>query len=591
MYEPTIWKTGDTITAERLNKLENGVRDNQGADATINGQNVIEIVQGDNIVIDQETPGRLKISAVGGGSGIPLESIEITTPPDRTEYSAGESFESSGMVVTARYAFGLSQAVTGYTVTPSSALTGDVTEITITYSEGGTVKIAKQPVTVTRLTAALSVKPSEIALDADTQTATAQVTYNGDGEITVESSAPDVVSAEISGTTVAINSLSDTSQTVTVTLTAPETGIYTRATAKLTVENYVTAHVYGAEWDGSATTKWSRTDDAELFEDPEPAVNNGTGSSPFDDIMPWAGMEIVEDETAGTLVKIPKYWYKWTRSGAAMKLQISDTPQEGFYTSPAHADRGDGQGERDFVYVGRYHCSSSGKSTSGELPENISIDAAREKLSGLGEECWQYDNAIFWTIAALYLVEFADWNSQACIGYGCSPGNAVFNVGLTDDMLYHTGTNVANRTTYGCCQYRHIEGLWDNVFDWLDGIRSDSGSVYAFSNPSEYNNVSGGTLIGNIQPNVSGYITSWTEPTQPGFEYAMLPISEGNGSQSSYVPDYLYTSQSGTTFDIGFQHEPFLYAGLFCMQNNVNSSTASEFYGYRLQKLPNSEVS
>lgn len=525
------------------------------------------------------------------GSGITLQSIQITTPPNQTEYNAGQTFNNTGMVVTAFYNYNLSQIVTGYTVSPSGALTGDITAVTITYSEGGVVKTATQPITVTRLTGTLSVDPTWVSLDADTQAAEVQVAYNGDGELSVQSSAPDVVSAEISGTTVTVKSLSDASQTVTVTVTAPETGIYTSATAELTVENYVTAHVYGAEWDGSATTKWSRTDDAELFKDPEPAVNNGTGSSPFDDLMPWAGMEIVEDETAGTLVKIPKYWYKWTRSGAAMKLQISDAPQEGFYTSPAHADRGDGQGERDFVYVGRYHCSSSGKSASGGLPENISIDAAREKLSGLGTEYWQYDNAMFWTIAALYLVEFADWNSQACIGYGCSPGNAVFNVGLTDDMLYHTGTNVANRTTYGCCQYRHIEGLWDNVFDWLDGIRSDSGSVYAFSNPSEYNNVSGGTLIGNIQPNVAGYITSWTEPTQPGFEYAMLPISEGNGSQSSYVPDYLHAFQSGTTFDIGFQHEPFPSAGLFCMQNTVNSSTASSFYGYRLQKLPSREVS
>ena len=590
MYEPTTWKTGDTITADRLNKLERGVRDNQGKDATINGQNVIEIVQGDNIVIDQETPGRLKISAVSGGSGIPLESIEITTPPNKTEYSAGESFESSGMVVTAHYAFGLSQVVTGYTVTPSGALTGDVTEITVTYSEGGVVKTAKQAVTVTRLTGVLSVEPSEISLDADTQTAAAQVTYNGDGELSVQSSAPDVVSAEISGTTVTVKSLTDTSQTVTVTITAPETGTYTGATAKLTVENYVTAHVYGAEWDGSATTKWSRTDDAELFEDPEPAVNNGAGSSPFDNLMPWAGIEIVEDETAGTLVKIPKYWYKWTRSGAAMKLQISDAPQEGFYTSPAHADRGDGQGERDFVYVGRYHCGEGYKSITDTLPLNsMTRAAARAAIAALGAEYWQYDYAMFWTIAALYLVEFADWNSQACIGYGCSPDEVLFNSGLTNDMLYHTGTSAENRTTYGCCQYRHIEGLWDNVFDWVDGIYFSGVSSYCIKNPANFSDDSGGTYVGNRSES-GNYISAWSNADAPGFEYAICP-SAANGSVSTYICDIQIYDSNGTVLYSGAYSKKQQEWGLFSMVANSGADYAYFSIGCRLQKLPNGEVS
>ena len=71
-----------------------------------------------------------------------------------------------------------------------------------------------------------------------------------------------------------------------------------------------TTHIYGAEWSGNSETTWTRTDEAAGFSNPSPAVNNGTGSSPFDNLMPWAGMEIVEDAEAGTLVSIPKYWYK-----------------------------------------------------------------------------------------------------------------------------------------------------------------------------------------------------------------------------------------------------------------------------------------
>lgn len=524
------------------------------------------------------------------GSGITLQSIQITTPPNQTEYNAGQTFNNTGMVVTAFYNYNLSQIVTGYTISPSGVLTGDITAVTITYSEGGVVKTATQPITVTRLTGTLSVDPTWVSLDADTQAAEVQVAYNGDGELSVQSSAPDVVSAEISGTTVTVKSLSDASQTVTVTVTAPETGIYTSATAELTVENYVTAHVYGAEWDGSATTKWSRTDDAELFEDPEPAVNNGTGSSPFDDLMPWAGMEIVEDETAGTLVKIPKYWYKWTRSGAAMKLQISDAPQEGVYTSPAHADRGDGQGERDFAYVGRYHCGEGYKSITDTLPLNsMTRAAARAAIAALGAEYWQYDYAMFWTISALYLVEFADWNSQACIGYGCSPSGASFSNGLTDDMLYHTGTSAVSRETYGCCQYRHIEGLWDNVCDWCDGIYFAGAEMYAINNPLNYSDNENGVKIGE-RAKLSGYTSEFSECSIPNYEYVIYPISV-SGGQNTFVCDYCHYNAQRNTLYVGGYFQKSTEYGMFYLTGYSQDGQSASGNGCRLQKLPNSEVS
>ena len=37
------------------------------------------------------------------GASAELSSIEITTPPTKTEYVAGEKFDPTGMVVTAKY--------------------------------------------------------------------------------------------------------------------------------------------------------------------------------------------------------------------------------------------------------------------------------------------------------------------------------------------------------------------------------------------------------------------------------------------------------------------------------------------------------
>ena len=105
-------------------------------------------------------------------------------------------------------------------------------------------------------------------------------------------------------------------------------------------------HIYGVEWDwtSSGQTKGTRTDAAAGFGDPSPAVNNGSGSSPFDNLMPWSGM-VKETRSGGVEVKEPKYWFKWTKTGKKLKLQIADGPVEGFSVDPVNRDRGDGLGE------------------------------------------------------------------------------------------------------------------------------------------------------------------------------------------------------------------------------------------------------
>ncbi|MFR8333690.1 MAG: hypothetical protein ACLU9S_16090 [Oscillospiraceae bacterium] len=186
---------------------------------------------------------------------------------------------------------------------------------------------------------------------------------------------------------------------------------------------------------------------------------------------------------------IPKFWFKWTKSGSRLKLQIADKATPGFHVSPAHADRGDGKGERNTVYIGRYHCHTSNwKSQSGGKPKaDITRSAARNGIHGLGGTIWQSDIQIRMTIWMLYLVEFADWNSQKTIGKGCGDNSATGNMGYTDSMPYHTGTTQNSRDSYGLgAQYRNIEGLWDNVYDWGDGCYYNSAGLNIIMNPNQF---------------------------------------------------------------------------------------------------------
>ena len=292
----------------------------------------------------------------------------------------------------------------------------------------------------------------------------------------------------------------------------------------------------------------------------------------------------VTDAVAGELVAIPKFWYKWTKSGNSLKLQIADKETDGFHVSPAHADRGDGAGERDIVYVGRYHCNTNNyKSQSGVKPKaNITRSAARTSIHNLGSNIWQSDIQMRMTIWMLYLVEFADWNSQKTIGKGCGNNSATENMGYTDSMPYHTGTTLASRDSYGIgTQYRYIEGLWDGVYDWGDGCYNNSNGLNIINTPSQFNDTSNGIAVG-VPP--SGWPSAFTVATVAGLEWVIYPTASG-GSETTYSADGWGFNASDPCLYFGGDYGQYGYRGLFYV-DYASASGSYAYIGCRLQKLP-----
>ena len=344
-------------------------------------------------------------------------------------------------------------------------------------------------------------------------------------------------------------------------------------------------HIYGASWDGTSTTKWSRTDEAAEFTDPVPYVAGAKSyGSPFDDRLPWSGM-VKSERTGGTMVAIPKFWYLLEQSGSGMSIKIADKKVAGYSVSPVHMDRGDGNGERDVVYVGRYHCASGYKSKTGSPPlTSMTRSSARTSIHSLGSAIWQCDFAMRFTLWLLYIVEFADWNSQAKIGYGCSPSSNTFTMGYTDSMPYHTGTDQSSRATYGGTQYRNIEGLWDNVLDWCDGCYYNSNGLNIILNPSEFSDSSNGTAVG-VPSN--GWPSAFKVKTNGGFPM-FIPTS-ASGNDATYSCDSWNFSSSYPCLYVGGSYSHYSYYGLFY----VSCNSASNYYGNigcRLQELPNGGV-
>lgn len=207
---------------------------------------------------------------------------------------------------------------------------------------------------------------------------------------------------------------------------------------------------------------------------------------------------------------------------------------------------------------------------------------------GLGAGYYMFDYAMLWTIRMLYLVEYADWDSQKVIGFGCGDGSAIGTMGYTDSMTYHTGTTQSTRDTYGLgTQYRYIEGLWDNCDTMCDGVIINAKVAYVSINPTEYNDTSTFTRI-TRGPADSGCISSWEGSTTSGLEWALVPKTVvSNSSYNTYCADSYSLGNTTSTFPMrcGGSFSQGKYSGLFNL-GTTSATSVSNSTGPRLQYLP-----
>ena len=513
--------------------------------------------------------GRATIAKIPAQSGMPKYDGNPKTPTWDTNYDATKMTLSVEAKVNAGTAYTAS-----FTPTPNYQW------------PDGTIEAKVVTWAIGKGDNAITVSPTSITLNTANKSGKFTVSRKGDGTITATSSDTKIATiGTINQTTgeVTVNSVGDTTGTATIKVKVAESANYLAPADKDVPVKAQFVTIYGVEWDwtSSGPTQGTRTDAAAGFSDPNPAVNNGNGSSPFDNLMPWAGM-VKETRTGGVMVKEPKYWYKWTKTGKKLKLQIADGPVEGFHVDPVNMDRGDGLGELNFSYIARYHCASGTYKSETNKAQQVSItrSAARTSIHNLGANIWQMDFAQMWYVGMLFLVEFADWNGER-IGRGCSASGSKENNGKTDAMQYHTGTTAANRDTYGYTQYRNIEGWWDNVYDWMDGCYYNSNGLNVIKNPNQFSDSANGTLVGKP---VAGYPSDFTIPTQSGLEWALFP-SAAAGSTTNYVPDSWIFDGGSPCLRRGGSYSQSQNHGPFCV-NYDGASDAGTNIGCRLQERP-----
>ena len=440
---------------------------------------------------------------------------------------------------------------------------------------------------------------TDYAVAYDHFVATINVTYPEGAVLICENDGVKYTASSTTGAyTFTVHSLGEWVLTATTDAETSET-IVTVTENKQAIDAEVSfCHVYGIKRSlTSSSSAWARTDESENFT-AVAAVGTTAGHSDFDACYPWSEMARETLDTGDVMVKIPKFWYKRYRDDTYEYIQIASKAKDGFDLHPAfyHSEV-----ETDYIHVGAYKTSSGNKSVAGVVPLTSQTRATfRTGATSKGQGWCLIDISAVSAIQMLYLVEYANSNSQAMIGRGYVDDNsAALKTGTCDSVAGLTG-RASGTDGVTDVVYRGIEGFWGNVYEWTDGCNysysKTVSAVYICNTPINYkDDVSAYyTKLGYAPPvpssSSTGYIKA--EGLDTSMPYVILPQTVG-GTETTYETDRYYSPSSTTSATVSWmvlRRGGDWYngsgAGLFYANLDYGSSDSDTIIGSRLLKIP-----
>lgn len=247
----------------------------------------------------------------------------------------------------------------------------------------------------------------------------------------------------------------------------------------------------------STDTAWERTDDnigkiANATKDGTEVQNDFDNLSPWKDIISFnydSAQQLAtayygdddftfspSDTNVNVFTKIPQFWYKrWIDEDDYEHIQIADYAAEGFLESKEFAIA-------RYLYEGS---TSSPRSCSGLVPlVDTTGQSYQTGAKSLGNNICLFDWRAVGAIQLLYLVEYADNNSQETLGKGISSGSMFNYSGQLDSLGMKSGCLI-NDAAHSV-MYRGIEDIFGNVHQLIDGVNINNRQAYVCTYPTTY---------------------------------------------------------------------------------------------------------
>ena len=394
--------------------------------------------------------------------------------------------------------------------------------------------------------------------------------------------------------------------------------------------------IYGIKRNtGSTSTAWERIEDSIGLEANAVLPESGTSTTAntnvkndFDNIYPWSDIKSYnynaetrkvtawygdsnfkfDGSNGEVLTYIPGFYYKREVLNGVEYQYISKYEQEGYsYSEPFSVGRYKMSGGTD-----AYHNSSSGsntsnknsngyielmmtdqgsssftgKSISGVYPSaSANLPTFRESASALGTDFSILDYH-WYVLQMLYLVEYADYDSQSKLGQGITnPGSTVtINMGGTDSLGMQSGCLANDGKT--SIIYRGMEDIFGYVAEFIDGINIKDGQAYInYDFTTYWSDTFDGNYqaLGYVNASSSGFITKLGYDSNNPL--IGLPTSVNGYTEANYnvsLKDHYSYSSYGTIMLAGSSYNDGLPGGFGAVIAGFRSILYNDFVGARL---------
>ncbi len=337
----------------------------------------------------------------------------------------------------------------------------------------------------------------------------------------------------------------------------------------------IAATVIGAAWNTSSNSPaLTRID-----------INGQTitmARADFDSLSPWMNIRRCNLSDAGVvnahygdsgysdtgsngqvMVEIPAFYYKSSNVGSVISWWISNQPLTGFTLHPAFVVN---SVTKAYIYMAAYegYLASGSKlaSISGVAPAvSASLPTFRgyAQNRGTGWEISDFNTVC--AIQLLYLIEYANFDSQSQIGQGVVNASTAVNTGATASLGNASGM-ASGTNGLVSISYRGVENFWGNVWTWVDGINinnyvpwvANNGFASDFFAPPYVN-------TGLTNGATDGYVINIGFGT--GLNYGFLASDVTGGSSSTYLCDYYYHATGSMAAFFGGSWSNAAAAGAF----------------------------
>lgn len=274
------------------------------------------------------------------------------------------------------------------------------------------------------------------------------------------------------------------------------------------------------------------------------------------------------------MVEIPKIYWKFDTISNGYELRISESKFEG---SDCYAHKVGGV-EKDHIYVGAYLGYVEGnklRSRSGVSPTvNTTLTNFRTYAHNVGSGYQQWNWFTLLLLQNLYLLAYKNLNSQSALGQGVSNGSKTNTGGTnTKGMIFGETSGKQQVCFLG------IEDFYGNVYQWLDGMKTD-GSFNVMVTPDNRTFNDNGSGFKNVGKFLNNYIYGKISKVVHTNEGGYFP-KEFNGSDTTYYCDYSFVD-SGYFAEFGGSWNDKLEAGAFYLYVYFSPSNSYSNLGSRL---------